>query len=65
MSDMNKEVKSAIASLKRAKNNMSRNEFLHSVKMNTIDANDAEGLMLASTQVSYQRLVERVRRSNE
>jgi hypothetical protein len=58
MSDMDKEIKSAIASLRRAKNNMSRNEFLRSVTMNTIDANDAEALLLASLQVSYQRIVE-------
>jgi hypothetical protein len=55
---MDKEIKSAIASLRRAKNNMSRNEFLRSVTMNTIDANDAEALLLASLQVSYQRIVE-------
>jgi hypothetical protein len=56
MHRMENKIREAIASLRLAKNNMSRNEFLQSVKANTTDADDAEALMLASSQVSYERM---------
>jgi hypothetical protein len=60
---MNDKIKEAIASLRLAKNNMNRDEFLYSVRKNTVDANDAEALLIASSQVSYERMVNNARSS--
>jgi hypothetical protein len=51
-------IEEALELLRRAKNNMFREDFLAEVHRVTMDANLAEGLMLAATQVSYARLVE-------
>lgn len=53
---MEKELKKSLNLLRKARNNMSKQEFQEAVSKLTKDANIAEPLIIASSQVSYERM---------